>query len=97
MWHFKTRIKSENHPIVLYLQDGEIRLKNTEIVLPVVVGTAAFHLGKKASHFAREPYSGIISVPEHDLVSLKDDIRLEKDKFLLEKAMHGQKSPSWFK
>lgn len=33
---------------IILLQGGEIRLRNAEIVVPIVIGTAAFHLGKKA-------------------------------------------------
>ncbi len=31
------------------LQGGEVRAKDGEIVVPIVVGTAAFHLGKKVN------------------------------------------------
>lgn len=34
------------------LQQGERRLKGKELMIPVVVGTVAFYLGKKASGLA---------------------------------------------
>ncbi len=40
------------HQQPLFLQNGERRMRNHEVVFPIVTGTVAFYLGKKATEYA---------------------------------------------
>ena len=37
-----------------HMQEGGVRAKDGELVVPIVVGTAAFHLGKKVCSLSLE-------------------------------------------
>lgn len=72
---------TQPHARSVQWQDGEVRVKDTEIVIPIVTGTVAFHLGKKVG-FLAEPFhvagffSGRTSLKETCLFDIGNRYRL---------------------